>query len=197
MSTTLTLKAERRAQVGVAQDEGALASATAGFEAAYRAHFAHVWRTVRRLGVPDRELEDITHDVFLVAHRRWPDYDSDRPIRPWLTGIAYRVAADTRRLARRQREVFKEDPLRGVVDPAPGPEADAARAQSRALVVAALQRLDLDRRVVFVMADIDGTPGPQIAEALQIPLNTVYSRLRVARGRFAEAVKALRGEGAP
>ncbi|MEZ4472641.1 MAG: sigma-70 family RNA polymerase sigma factor [bacterium] len=157
----------------------------------YDTGFAHVWRTLRRLGVEERDLEDAAHEVFVVVHRRLGDYDPGRPLRPWLSGIAWRVAADERRRARHHRERL------GVEDtapcPAPGPEQALAAGQARALVHRALQALDLDRRVVFVMAELDGATAPEIADALGVPVNTVYSRLRVARQRFADAVRRLRG----
>jgi len=59
----------------------------------------------------------------------------------------------------------------------------------------ALEELDLDRRAVFVMHDIDGHVMPDIAAALGVPLNTAYSRLRLARADFAAAVERVRGGG--
>ncbi|MCB9549953.1 MAG: sigma-70 family RNA polymerase sigma factor [Myxococcales bacterium] len=164
---------------------------TADFRALYDAGFRHVWLTLRRLGVAERDLEDAAHEVFVVVHRRLADYDPARPLRPWLTGIAWRVAADERRRARHHREQLGVDPATAC--PAPGPEQAVAAEEARALVHRALQTLDLDRRVVFVMAELDGATAPEIAEALGIPLNTAYSRLRVARQRFADAVRRLRG----
>lgn len=159
--------------------------------ALYEAHFDHVWHTLRRFGVPERELEDAAHDVFVVVHRRLDDFDAARPARPWLSGIAWRVAADTRRRAYLRRELPTE--RAGEDRPAVAPMADdvlAAR-EARALVDEALDALDLDRRVIFVMHEIDGERCPAIAEALSIPLNTVYSRLRTARERFRSAVRRL------
>ncbi len=163
------------------------------FRAVYDAHLAHVWRTLRRFGVVERDLEDAAHEVFVVVHRRLADFDPQRPVRPWLTGIAWRVASDERRRARHHREQLTGDEALGrQADPASGPEAHVAAAQAHALVQRALATLDLDRRVVFVMADLDQSTGPEIAEALGLPLNTVYSRLRIARQRFAVAIRRLR-----
>ncbi len=65
-------------------------------------------------------------------------------------------------------------------------------AQRAGRVLAALDTLDLDRRVIFVMHEMDGTACPEIAEALGVPLNTVYSRLRLARQKFKAAIRRLR-----
>ena len=67
------------------------------FRQIYEAELGYVYTSLRRLGVKVRHLEDLTHDVFLVVHRKLDDYDSSRPLRPWLFGIAYRVALDHKR----------------------------------------------------------------------------------------------------
>ncbi len=156
----------------------------------YRETFHHVWCTLRRLGVPERDLEDAVHEVFLVVHRRLGDYDPSRPVKPWVTGIAYRVASDDRRRAHRRREVMGEtdEPRDG--QPAPDVALEGAEARNR--VAVALHTLPLEQRVVFVMHDIDGFAMPDIARELSAPLNTLYSRLRLARARFEAAI---RGDG--
>ncbi len=160
------------------------------FRAIYDAHFSHVWRTLRRFGVPQRDLEDAVHDVFLVMHRRLADFDRSRPVRPWLTGIAWRVAADVRRKACHRREELGKE-LDGICC-LPRPDELLAADQARALVHRALETLDLDRRVIFVMHELDGVACPQIAEAIELPLNTVYSRLRIARKRFAASIRRFK-----
>lgn len=160
-------------------------------QALYAAHFDHVWHTLRRLGVAERELEDAAHDVFVVVHRRHHELDPERPARAWLTGIAWRVAADTRRRAHHRREVLSERVGDERADGRMAADEMLAGHEARALVHAALDALDLDRRVVFVMHELDGEPGPVIAAALDLPLNTVYSRLRTARERFGAAVRRI------
>ena len=159
-------------------------------EEIYSEHFDHVWHTLRRLGIRHADLSDKVHDVFLVVHRRLCDFDTSRTVRPWLTGIAYRVAADERRLAKNRREVIsdKVDLERHATE---SPEALTARSEARELISAGLERLPIDQRVVVIMSDIDGLGGPEIADALGVPQNTVYSRLRLGRKKFASAIRAL------
>jgi RNA polymerase sigma-70 factor (ECF subfamily) len=142
-----------------------------------------VWKTLRRLGAPLPDLEDLAHDVFMVVHRHLGDYDPARPLRPWLFGIALRVVSDFRRLQRNLREVPGErvEP----VDGAPTPHERMEGTEARSLLMKALDALDLDRRAVFVMHELDEVPVPEIASALSIPLNTAYSRLRLARADVA------------
>ena len=162
------------------------------FESVYGAGFTHVWHTLRRLGVPEADLEDAAHEVFVVVHRRLDTYEPARSLKAWLTGIAYRVASDDRRRAhRREERPTDAATLEACADAAPGADELVSRAQARALVLRALESLPLERRLVFVMAELDEVPGPEIAHALELPLNTVYSRLRLAREDFAQAVRRL------
>ena len=161
----------------------------AAFAAAYEAEFDAVWLYLRRLGVPEADVEDAVHDVFVVAHRRYGAYDASRPLRPWLLGIGFRVAAQWRR--RHRLEVSVADPEPDRPDDARGPDELAANRQIRSRLQAALAQLDIDQRAVVVMHDLNGVPVPEIATALDVPLNTVYSRLRLGR---AKVTAALRGE---
>ena len=179
---------ETAAKRSVPEPEAVVLPAAPTFDAVYRECFQHVWHTLRRLGVPDRDLEDSVHDVFVVVHRRLGDFDPTRPVRPWVTGIAYRVASDDRRRARRQREVLEDDV--DAVDGGRGADEaiDAARARTR--VHKALETVPIDQRIVFVMHDIDGFAMPDIQRELAVPLNTLYSRLRLARGKFEAAIRS-------
>jgi RNA polymerase sigma-70 factor (ECF subfamily) len=165
------------------------------FQALFRAELGYVWGSLRRLGVNERDAEDVAHDVFIQVYRKLDAYDRARPIRPWLFGFAYRAASDYRRLARPRVEVIGEDedaPAR-----APLAEDVLARAEDVALVGEALESIDLERRAVLVAYELAEVPMKEIAEVLGIPLHTAYSRLRVAREELAAAVrraKSRRGE---
>jgi RNA polymerase sigma-70 factor, ECF subfamily len=153
-------------------------------------HFDYVWATLRRLGVRDADREDLVHEVFLKIHARIADYDTSRPLRPWLFGFAYRVAADHRRLARHRVEVLG-GPGEALAPVIPADEYIAST-EERDLVIDALDTLDLERRAVLVMHDVDELPIPEVAAFLEIPLNTAYSRLRLGRQQLASAVTRLR-----
>lgn len=149
-----------------------------------------MWKTLRRLGAPPQDLEDLAHDLFVVVHRHLSDYDPDRPVRPWLFGIAVRVVADFRRSPRGGREVLGE--TAEPVDSAPTPHERMESTEARSVLMKALDGLDLDRRAVFVMHELDEIPVPEIASTLDIPLNTAYSRLRLARTDVAAAIQRFR-----
>lgn len=174
----------------------AQAGTVADFQAIYAAELGYVWNTLRRCGVPDRHLEDLAHDVFVVVYRRLDDYDRSRPLRPWLFGIAFRVASDFRRKASHGREVPSDLPP--PADPSDDPEDQASAQDRQRLLLRALDALDDDKRAVLVMHELDGHAMPEIAEALSVPLNTAYSRLRLARKELAAAVRRLSArEAAP
>jgi RNA polymerase sigma-70 factor (ECF subfamily) len=163
------------------------------FRTVFEAESAFVWNLLRRFGVPPRDLEDVTHDVFMTVYRRFDDYDRARPVRPWLFGIAYRVAARYRELARNQREVLDEPPE--PPDDAPRADEQLIAREARETLDKILDTLDLDRRAVFVLHDIEGCTMPDIAAALAVPLNTAYSRLRLAREQVKTALHRLRARG--
>ncbi len=163
------------------------------FAEVFDAHFGYVWNTLRRLGVGEADAQDQAQEVFVVVSSLLGDYDPSRPIRPWLFGIAYRVACRWRALARHRRELAMDSPP-DAPDPRPAADEELAAHQARDLVLRALDTIDLDRRAVLVMNLLDEQPMPEVAEALGIPVNTAYSRLRLAREDFQKAVKRLRGK---
>jgi RNA polymerase sigma-70 factor (ECF subfamily) len=166
------------------------------FHEIFAAELPYVWHTLRRLRVQESEIEDVAHDVFVTVYRVLDRYDPARPLKPWLFGIAVRVAARHRDLARHTRELLGED-RREPIDEAPAPDDQLARKQERQRILEALDALDMDRRAVLIMHDLDGHAMPDIAAALSIGVNTAYSRLRLAREQFRGAFVRLqlrRGE---
>jgi len=161
------------------------------FETTYKAEFDWVLRTVMRLGVRERDVEDLVHDVFIAFYRTMDGFDVDRPLRPWLFGVAFRVVSDYRRRASFQREQPDAQGADLRTSHAPSPHDSLERNERRRLVLLALEELPLDQRAVFIGVELDETPVPELASALQIPLNTCYSRLRLARARFAAAIERL------
>ena len=165
------------------------------FRAMYEANVDFVWRNLRRLGVPFSEADDKTQEVFVIAHRRFEDFvDRGHGPRAWLFQIALRVASD----ARRHRRRHPEDPDGGsaqereCIDP---PQAHAvARREALDRLDRALATIDVNRRAVLVLHEIEEMTAPEIAQTLGIPLNTVYSRLRVARSELEAALAKDEGD---
>ena len=163
------------------------------FRAVFEAEFSYVFNTLHRLGVRRPDLEDLTHEVFVAVHRALADYDPARPLRPWLFGIAFRVASDDRRRAHHRREA-PGDHAAEAADARPPADEVLASAQARQLLLEALDEVELDRRAVLVLHEIDGHSVPEVALALSIPVNTAYSRLRLGLVDLRAAVKRLRSQ---
>jgi RNA polymerase sigma-70 factor (ECF subfamily) len=161
------------------------------FVTVFREQFAYVWGVLRRLGVHENDVEDLTHEVFLNVYRKFSELDPARPLRPWLFAFAYRVASADRRKARHRREVITADAV--AADPTMSADAQLVSNEERSLLLRALDQLDLERRAVLVLHEWDGEPIPEVSRALGIPLNTAYSRLRLARQDLTSAVKRLKG----
>jgi RNA polymerase sigma-70 factor (ECF subfamily) len=152
----------------------------------YEAHFDFVWRSARRLGIASLHLDDVVQEVFLVVHRRLAEFEGRSSLKTWLFGITRRVVRDHRRSARRK----PAEPL-GAIEPADLDAAADARMtkdEEARLLHAMLDELDEEKREVFVLAELEQMSGPEIADALDVNLNTVYARLRAARAAFESAV---------
>lgn len=159
------------------------------FREVYEENASFVWRTLRRLGVPDASVRDAMQDVFLVAHRRLPEFDGRAKVTTWLFRVCFNTAKDYRRRAHVRREVFDAESVEQHADPAGPPLDGLERRERQALVERALARLTLEQRAVFVLFELEDQTGEQIAETLMIPLGTVYSRLRLARAEFRKGVE--------
>jgi RNA polymerase sigma-70 factor (ECF subfamily) len=160
------------------------------FKEVYDAHFAFVWRSLRRLRIPDASLKDAMQDVFVVVHRRLGEFEGRAKVSTWLFGICLRVAKDYRRRAHVRREVLDDTGFASVADPNSDAGAGAERQQDLAMFEAALGELEIDQRAVFILFELENMTGDEIAESLELPLGTVYSRLRLARQAFKKAALA-------
>ena len=157
------------------------------FQSVFDTEFSYVCRVLRRLGVLVPDLEDVAQEVFVSVHGKFASYDRALPIKPWLFAFAYRAASNYQRLARHRREVSEDELGDSIAEGTP--EQALVDRQLQARVLNALQGVPLERRSVLIMHDIDGIGAPDIASALSIPVNTVYSRVRVARDEFRAALK--------
>jgi RNA polymerase sigma-70 factor (ECF subfamily) len=167
--------------------QGATPAEGVRFEALYDDYFPFVWRSALRLGVPVAQLDDVVQEIFLVVHRKLPGFEGRSTVKTWLYGIALRVARVHRVRARQSgaAEVLDDEQVRA--PDTTRPDEQAQNAEAARVVNALLDALDDDQREVFVLAELEQLTAPEIAEALGLKLNTVYSRLRLARAAFAEA----------
>lgn len=160
------------------------------YEKIYESSFDFVWRNARRLGVPDGAVDDVVQEVFIVAHRRLPEFEARSSIRTWLFGILLKVAKDHRRGERRRlaREQVSVE-LRGVEgEPVDTPADLAEKRQAAELVMRLLDSLDDGKRAIFVSVELEQMTVAEVAEATGLNVNTAHARLRAARQAFEQAL---------
>lgn len=164
-------------------------------EELFRRHARFIAAFVIRLGVAREEVDDVVQEVFLMAHRKGGYVLG--PARPstWLAEIALRVVSTHRRTTRRRRVLPDEGAVQDAVAEDGTPFDAAARTQALARVQSALDTIDVDRRAIFVLYEIEGESCDAIATGLEIPLGTVYSRLHAARREFQKAYERLSRRG--
>ncbi len=156
-------------------------------EAAYAGHFDYVWGLLGRLGVPPASLDDATQDVFVVLYRKRAQFRRESHVRTLLHGIAINIGRRARANLARDRL----DPITGPLPTgAPSPEAQAEQRSELERLDVYLRTLSAEQREVFVLTEVAGLTAPEIARLLSIKLNTVYSRLRLARKTIASCIAA-------
>jgi RNA polymerase sigma-70 factor (ECF subfamily) len=178
--------------VGPAHGLFARAEASAPtFADLYREQLPFVWRNARRLLGLDSVVDDVVQEVFIVALRRIGDFEGRSSIRTWLYGILRRVVADHRR-AMQRRNIRDSVDLDAIAARESGPHRKAEKAESLVLLYELLDKLDEDKREVFVLAELEKMSAPEIAGILSINLTTVHARLRDGRRQFELAARRFR-----
>jgi RNA polymerase sigma-70 factor, ECF subfamily len=166
------------------------AASAASFEEIYDRYFDFVWRSLRRLGVPSATIDDAVQETFLVVHRRLVEFEGRSTLKTWVFAIALRVAQRVRRTQARRRtdELTPELEAKDTRTP----QDEALRQERIRVVYSILDRLQPEKREVFVMAELEQFTAPEIADITGVPLNTIYARLRTARREFEASLERLR-----
>jgi RNA polymerase sigma-70 factor (ECF subfamily) len=164
------------------------------FKEIYETEKTFVWNLMHHFGVLPQDREDIFQEVFLRAFRHPEPLLAGNSPRPWLMGIAFRVTSEWRRHQKKHTTTEQASGEEQRSD-FPDPEQQFSGQQEAALVERALHHIELERRAVFVAFELEEMPMPEIALSLGIPLNTAYSRLRLARKEFSDAIRRLRAGG--
>ena len=185
-------------QAAAAVPEVAEHEASLDVRTIYRDQGRFVWLSLQRLGINPSDLDDVAQDVFMIVHRRLDTFDRRARITTWLFGICMRVAANYRRRRRWTREVLSG----GNEDERPAALVAAddvlVRREQRELAERALNRLEVAKRATFVMFEIESLSCLEIAEVMNVPVGTVYSRLHSARRQLEKTLSrdlARRGLG--
>jgi RNA polymerase sigma-70 factor (ECF subfamily) len=163
----------------------AAAQTTGDFRALYDAWFEDVSRWIAALGGVDADRDDIVQEVFMVVRRRLSSFDGANPA-GWLYRITRRQVRDFRRRSW-VRHIFTKRRLEEPDDlPHAGgtPAAALERKEDRRILHAMLSKMREERRSAFVLFEIEGLSGEEIARIQSVPINTVWTRLYHARREF-------------
>jgi RNA polymerase sigma-70 factor, ECF subfamily len=144
---------------------------------------AFVWRTLKYQSVAERDLDDVGQEVFLTIFRRLPEYEPHASLRWWIYGICVRTASDYRKRAHHHREILVHE-LPDVGPQAASSETDRLTAKSQ--LIDLLERLDEEKRAVFVLYEIENIPMDEIALIVKCPVKTAYSRLAAAKKQMLQ-----------
>jgi RNA polymerase sigma-70 factor (ECF subfamily) len=161
------------------------------FEVMFDAHYDAVWRALRRLGVPDAQVDDAAQRVFVVASRRLDEIIVGGEGR-FLYGIAMRIASEVRRRDPARREIRGEETFAVLADDAPGPEESLLDHEAREALDETLDGMPDDLREVLVLVELEGVAVNEVATMLAVPIGTAHSRLRRAREAFTKSARRVR-----
>lgn len=166
------------------------------FKELYAEYFGFVWSSARRLGVKPTGMDDVVQEIFMVIYRRMHTLRQPESLRSWIYSVVRRtVSGHHRRQRKRDAQDFALARHTQAREEAQlTPQELTEQSEEAKLLWNLLNELDAAKREVLVLFEIEGMTAPEVAEALQIPLNTVYSRLRTARLAFDAAFgrRALR-----
>ncbi|RYZ03393.1 MAG: RNA polymerase sigma factor [Myxococcales bacterium] len=168
------------------------------FEALYDQWFADVSRWVRALGAREADRDDLVQDIFLVVHRRLPDFDGQN-VAGWLYQIARRKVRDHRRLLW-VKQLFGTTsvPLaEGTLSTDMSPLRELETKQRRELLEELLGKLNADQSAAFTLFEIEGNSGEEIAAIQGVPINTVWARIHKARKKLQEQAERIEKRQSP
>lgn len=170
---------------------GELTSHVPNFADVYATYFSFVWSMARHWGIDEGELDDVVQDIFVIIHERLHTLERPASLRSWVYGIVRRVASTYHRTKRTR--LIRTGTTR--VEPETiepeflTPQQLVEQSEQAKLLWSLLEELDAPKREVFVLAELEDMTAPEIAAAIEVPLNTVYSRLRAARQELEDAYR--------
>lgn len=143
---------------------------------------------LRRLGVPPGDLEDACQDVFVQVFRYLARFEARAEFKTWLYKLCISQAG---RVRRRRLLGAALDRVLGNTNPAAtlADEQEWSESEVQRRVHAALASLKEIHRTVFVLFELEGLSGDEIARITRLPLGTVRRRLHDARAGFAAALE--------
>jgi len=156
------------------------------FDEVYEEHVDFVWRCAVHRGIPPAALDDVVQEVFIIVHRKLPEFEGRAQLRTWIGAIVRRVIADYRR--RRSNRPLGDELLERELSDVVHDADPVDRRDALGVLDELLAKMPDDQREVFVLREIEDLSGTEIAEITGANENTVWTRLRAARRKFREGV---------
>ena len=163
-------------------------------DALYRAHAPAVARWAAKLAGPCADVEDLVHEIFLVARRLLPDFRGEAKVTTWLYRITERVALENRRKDRFRRwfsHARRAEIEETISPPHLTPVDELERRQSSETVYRILDRMPDKYRTVIILFEIEELSGEEIAALTGLKVATVWVHLHRARERFLAEVRRV------
>jgi RNA polymerase sigma-70 factor (ECF subfamily) len=175
---------------------GGASSAVPSFQSVYDQYFDFVWSSARHLGVDTGAMDDVVQEVFIVIYSRLHTLKRPEALRSWVYGVVRRTVSDHRRARRARGDApGVEAPNHELASSQPTPAELVEKSSELELLGYLLAQLDEPKREVFRLVELEEMTVPEVADALEIPLNTAYSRLRAARLAFEAALARHEARG--
>jgi RNA polymerase sigma-70 factor, ECF subfamily len=158
----------------------------------YARHASDVKRWARRLAGPSADLEDLLHDVFVVALRRRFTFGGEGSVKTWLFRITNHVVR-----RRRQRSLIRSllfgrrrDEIAAAAPPAATPYEEIERRERHLRLYRALDKLPEAYRTALILYEIEGLSGEEVAQLTGISLGTLWVRLHRGRAKLLACLSA-------
>jgi RNA polymerase sigma-70 factor (ECF subfamily) len=158
------------------------------FQAVYARYFDFVWASARRLGVHSSALDDVVQEIFIAIHGNLHTLQRPEALKSWIYSVTRRTVSNHHRSVRARggkATTVVDDQLESHQ---PTPFEVTQKNSDLQLLASLLAELEEPKREVFALVELEEMTVPEVADALDIPVNTAYSRLRAARLAFEAAV---------
>lgn len=163
------------------------------FDQLTRQYYHQVFNIAFRLSADYHQADEIAQDVFLQAFKEIKSFKFDAKFSGWL----YRIAVDLSRnkiknaVTEHKLNVSSDEPYLGLPDLSMSPEREILDKELNVLIQCALNTLEFDSREVIILRDIQQCAYDEIAQVLEISLETAKSRLHLARGMLANILEEV------
>ncbi len=169
-------------------DPGTLPLSVPPFQAVYAKYFDFVWATARRLGVETSAVDDVVQEIFIAVHGSLPSVQRPEALKSWIYSVARRTISNHHRALRARGGKGNTVVDEQLESSQPTPFEVTQKNSDLQVLANLLSELDEPKREVFALVELEEMSVPEVADALDIPVNTAYSRLRAARLAFEAAV---------